>query len=84
MKIQLLCNDKILTEIHSVCTCCDWIPCVKQMPIKADNYIVTFKNLSGETEVCECFFSDQGDFFLECEGEVIAWLPMLEPFKEAL
>lgn len=59
----------------------DWIPCSERLPEKSDYYHVTVRTITGDRQIKELFYQlDLG--WSKIDGiEVIAWMPLPEPFK---
>lgn len=66
-----------------------WIPCSEELPSESGYYLATLKN-SFETEVAIIWFAHIDDYGSKSEWReitdddtVIAWAPLLEPYKES-
>ena len=75
MCIEALGND---TNVGS-----KWIPCSERLPDKAGFYVVTKRQRSGEIQVA---LGSYRPLFNEWSGngnfkDVLAWLPLPEPYK---
>ncbi len=57
----------------------EWIPCKERMPADKGKYLVTVLTESGERRVRYKMSIDRWDF--NPEGEIIAWMPLPEPYE---
>lgn len=59
-----------------------WIPCSERLPEESGSYIVSGKWASGKVAVGDCEYSkDDGYFRTAWNFDVIAWMPLPEPYK---
>jgi hypothetical protein len=59
-----------------------WIPMMKRLPKEDGNYLVSGKWGSGKESVGECEFSvEDGYFQTAWNFDVLAWMPLPEPYK---
>ena len=62
----------------------EWIPCSERLPEEGGNYLVSGVWGSGKEAVGECDFSvNDGYFRTAWNFDVIAWMPLPEPYKES-
>jgi hypothetical protein len=68
-----------------------WIPCSERLPEGGSDYLVTQYNEDAIDEYCDgyrtgiIFFDKLGwwdDIDSSCGWEIIAWMPLPEPYKE--
>ena len=69
-----------------------WIPCSERMPAEGNDYLVTVNNnyFGGETNVVKMIYDESQWWYLNDEqgfvywftDDVIAWMPLPEPYKE--
>lgn len=60
-----------------------WIPVTERLPKENGSYLVSGKWGSGKESVGDCKFSvEDGYFQTAWNFDVLAWMPLLEPFKE--
>ena len=62
----------------------EWIPCSERLPDKKDHYLMTVISRGKIRTFVGLFMEDIGDFemFRYSFGEVLAWMPLPEPYKE--
>ena len=66
---------KALEEPH-------WIPCSERLPKEDGSYLVSGKWGSGKKSVGDCEFSvEDGYFQTAWNFDVLAWMPLPEPYK---
>ena len=59
-----------------------WIPVTERLPKEDGNYLVSGKWGSGKKSVGDCEFSvEDGYFQTAWNFDVLAWMPLPEPFK---
>lgn len=89
--IYFAAAERVLTDLPSAQPEQRWIPCSKRLPEAGVRYQVTFE--SGEVGYADfrnkIFLSDgsakenvwETERYYEDDGEVIAWMPLPEPYK---
>ena len=61
-----------------------WIPVTERLPKEDGSYLVSGKWGSGKESVGDCEFSvEDGYFQTAWNFDVLAWMPLPEPFKGA-
>lgn len=67
----------------------EWIPCSERLPSESDYYLVTIIDDTGRKTLGCIWFAHEGDYYGESEwrelddfDDVIAWMPLPEPYKE--
>lgn len=60
-----------------------WIPCSERLPEEGGEYLVTAEDYTTEVIVLsyDADASDWSDYFDNMYDEVIAWMPLPEPYK---
>lgn len=74
-KITLECMDRIMEMLSN-----QWIPCSERLPAENGDYLVTVI-WEGKLEVFMDYFQF-GCMWYDCGDNVIAWMPLPEPYKE--
>lgn len=60
-----------------------WIPCSERLPEEDGSYLVSGKWGSGKESVGDCEFSvEDGYFQTAWNFDVLAWMPLPEPYKK--
>ena len=73
-----------LAEAPSVVVEPHWIPVTERLPKEDGSYLVSGKWGSGKESVGDCEFSvEDGYFQTAWNFDVLAWMPLPEPFKGA-
>ena len=71
-----------LAEAPSVVVEPHWIPVTERLPKEDGSYLVSGKWGSGKESVGDCEFSvEDGYFQTAWNFDVLAWMPLPEPFK---
>ena len=64
-----------------------WIPCSEALPENADRVLVTIARSDGEKRIRSgmyfkgYFMMDDGDTWNKTDKEILAWMPLPEPYK---
>ncbi len=73
-------NDVVLEEVK-------WIPVSEALPKDMDRLLATIVRPDGEKQVRSghyykgLFMMDNGDTWNETDKEVLAWMPLIEPWR---
>lgn len=59
----------------------EWIPVNERLPKEKGLYLVSVKNDYNRKYSKTCWFHGKGNWF--SRQDVIAWMPLLEPYKES-
>ena len=74
-------NDVVFEEVK-------WIPVSEALPKDMDRLLATIVRSNGEKRVRSghyykgLFMMDNGDTWKETDKEILAWMPLVEPYKE--
>jgi len=58
-----------------------WTPCSERLPNETGYYLVTVKSEEGKIVGAHYWDEDADADEYDCEHEVIAWMPLPEPYK---
>ena len=75
---------KAMYEVEQKGLLVEWIPCSERLPDKEGNYLVSGKWASGKLAVDSCEYKidyDGGYFRASHSFDVLAWMPLPEPYK---
>lgn len=79
--------EGIIKIIESLPTAEKWIPVSEALPKDMDRILATIVRPNGEKRVRSGdyfkgdFMMDNGDIWNETDKEVIAWMPLIEPYR---
>ncbi len=84
--------DDFLSFIDAAPTVPQWIPCSERLPTESDDYFCTYGSLSGWFVDISIYEAEKKEFGFYSENEhgeevwhpvtnVVAWMPLPEPYK---